>query len=564
MATSQIHKLFMSNNGVHGTLIEEEELDSHFKDMTETLFAPGCEINMKERIIHQLMKQGDDGTTCLVVFEVHGTIENGRQPRGINLVQECQFPFELFHLEMTAPGCSVLAQPGLSATVTRFLGEIPGGGVLSRDATDLSLMKDGLYFFVTHHPANVKSKKLNVTFETELSLTAKLNLINIYILGPDDGTLKCITISPPPTKERDNQEYGNFTVGKDGTLSYIKGTEWSEPRERRKAAQRSGFTQPGARSHCDTSYTDVSYFIQQAQSVRAFNGLFIKLQRVLMLRGNCSPSYADFPAYKRKKQPITRKYSKDVTEYLIHMKEVSNIFFNGFKFALMVSYMVSKIRKTQKVPMRAVGDAAAASAHPDGSAQGPSCSLARIPSVGWQQTDAGDEGGEDDEEEILNRLVIQILMNSKLRDSKDVIISNLKPLPSKEDVKKVSSLFVEVKGVDFDVIFQELLTRQLNFLAHDMTKFDLVSASDIDRIQHIPTYNDIFERIQIEPPLVDSVSSTQMDRGSSPPPPRKRARLAPTSLKGGARKTRKRRRKRRTKRKRKTKRKTKKRQRRRR
>ena len=501
MATAQNPKLFISNNGVHGTLIEGEELDSHFKDMNKTLLAPGCDINMKERIIHQLKKQGDPGTTCLVVFEVHGTIEEGRQPRGINLVQECKFPFELFHLEMTAPGCSVLAQPGLSATVTRFLGEIPGKGVLSRDATDLSLMKNGLYFFVIRHPANKNSEKLNVTFETELSLTAKLNLINIYILDPahreefppakkrkKNYPLKCITITPPRTSERDDEGFGKFEKGADGTLSYTEGIHWTEPPPLRGAAVASGHGRVGARTRCDTSYIDVSYFIQQAKEGGGFGGLFSLLERAIMLRGNCSPSYATFPAT-HGNQPMTRGLATSVDEYSSLMTKVSKIFFNGFKFGLLVSHMVSKIREFKKeAPPPPPGD----------SGTNRAC-IRRVSSLQHPQSDAKSDGEKGEEEEILNRYVIELLMNHMLEGSKEhKFFGKYNPTEKQTQyiagvVKTVSSLFVDVDNVAlFNTTLKCLLSKNLT---REMTKFDLVSPSDKSKIEHDYRDSNIFPKI---------------------------------------------------------------------
>lgn len=578
MATAPNDNLFISNNGIYGTLIEGKDLDSHFEVMSESLFAQGCEINMKERIIHQLMKQGHPGTTCLVGFEVHGTIENGRQPKGISLVQECQFPFDLFHLEMTAPGCSVLALQGHNATITRFLGQIPGGGVLSRDATDLSLMKDGLYFFVKHHPANEISEQLNVTFETELSVTSQLNFIFIYILDPQpDGaasavaasarksTLKCIRIIPPLTSERDRPilESGTFTVAEDKTLSYTEGIEWTKDRVLRKAAKSSGFATAGAPSRRDTSYIDVSYFIQQASLSKAFNGLFTKLNRVIMLRGNCSPSYADWPGSTRRNAITRAMLQKDRLQYFELMNKVSEIFFNGFKFGLLVSYMVSQIRENQKVPTLGVGDAGAAAAAV-ASATGSSCSLKRESSIDVAQSDAGMAGEKGDEEEILNRLVIEILMNHMLSAFKDETISSLLPLPTLEVVKIVSSLFVDLPGPPApDDIFQRLLTTPLGDIIPEMTGFNLVSHIDVDKIKQSPGYSDIIEQVEMIPikaPVATPVvpSGAPRDEGGQAPPKKARHR-AEKPPRGGARKTRKRRRKRKTKRKRKPKRKTKKR-----
>lgn len=591
MATTQ---KFMSNNGIIGELIEGKDLDYHFQVMSKSLFAKGCEIDMKERIIHQLRKQGGDGKTCLVGFEVHGTIENGRQPRGISLVQECKFPFELFHLEMTAPGCSVLAQPGLNATITRFLGKIEGSGVVSRDATDQSLMEDGLYFFVKHYPANEISEQLNVTFETELSVTSELNFIFIYILQPDaaassasasasESTLKCIRIIPPLASERDNKDYGKFEIGQDKTLSYTEGIKWTEERVLRKAAKLSGLAREGARSRCDTSYIDVSYYIQQAKHEGNFNGLFSNLERVIMLRGNCSPSYADFPAFTREK-PITRAMlERDIRQYSDLMKKVSEIFFNGFKFGLLVSYMVSKIRDDRKKKSAVMAPSVA-------SASRSSCPLlTRKESTGVPGSDATMSGEEGDEEEILNRLVIELLMNSMLKDSKNQLISSLPPLPTLEVVKIVSSLFVDIpRSPHAQRIFEELLTTRLRRIIPAMTKFDLVSASDKDKILKDKDYNykGVLERMGLlrrnrllsseERHRILSRKQTGNMINALPSPearslsvqkielPAKRRKKDQSgdegaTSSGGARKTRKRRRKRKTKRNRKPKRKTKKR-----
>ena len=592
MATTQ---KFMSNNGIIGELIEGKDLDNHFQVMSRSLFAKGCKIDMKERIIHQLSKQGGDGKTCLVGFEVHGTIENGRQPRGINLVQECKFPFEIFHLEMTAPGCSVLAQPGLNATITRFLGKIEGSGVVSRDATDQSLMQDGLYFFVKHHPADEISEQLNVTFETELSATSELNFIFIYILdgAQDDGaqaaaasasesTLKCIRIIPPLTSERDIEKSGTFTIAEDKTLSYTEGIKWTEERVLRKAAKLSGLAREGARSRCDTSYIDVSYYIQQAKHEGKFNGLFSNLERVIMLRGNCSPSYADFPAFTRKK-PITRAMlERDIRQYSDLMKKVSEIFFNGFKFGLLVSYMVSQIRERKKKSAVMAPSVASASRS--------SCPLlTRKESTGVPGSDAMMSGEEGDEEEILNRLVIELLMNSMLSDFKGARISSLPPLPTLEVVKIVSSLFVDIPRPPYaQRIFETLLTTPLGDIIPEMTKFDLVSASDKDKILKDNDYNykGVLERMGLlrRNRLLSSEERhrilSRKQRGNMinalPSPetrslsvqkielPAKRRKKDQSLNKeatssGGGKKTRKRRRKRKTKRKRKPKRKTKKR-----